>query len=54
MKIILASKSPRRKELLKLIVKEFEIVCSDVDETLPESGTAAEKICEISRRKAAY
>ena len=33
MKIILASKSPRRRELLAKIVKDFEIIAADVDET---------------------
>ena len=33
MRIILASKSPRRKELMDLIVKNYEIIVSDVDET---------------------
>ena len=34
MKIILASQSPRRKELLKLIVPTFEIIVSNQEETL--------------------
>lgn len=37
MKIILASASPRRRELMKLITEDFEAVSTDVDETLPES-----------------
>ena len=35
MKYILASKSPRRKELLSEIIKEFEIITAEVDESLP-------------------
>ena len=35
MRYILASKSPRRRELLSEIVKEFDIVTKEVDETLP-------------------
>ena len=35
MKYILASKSPRRKELLSEIIGDFEIITADVDETLP-------------------
>lgn len=35
MRYILASKSPRRRELLSEIVKEFDIVIKEVDETLP-------------------
>lgn len=34
-KIILASASPRRQELLKYIVPEFEVIPADIDETLP-------------------
>lgn len=33
MRIILASKSPRRKELLELITTNYEIIVSDADET---------------------
>ena len=33
MKIILASGSPRRKELLSKLVKDYEIIKSDFDET---------------------
>ena len=32
--IILASASPRRKELLKLIFEEFEVIPADIDETV--------------------
>lgn len=36
-KIILASASPRRRELLQYIVPEFEVIPADIDETLPSS-----------------
>ena len=36
MKLILASSSPRRQELLKMIAEDFEIYPADIDETLPE------------------
>ena len=36
MKYILASKSPRRKELLGQIISNFEIKTAEVDENLPE------------------
>lgn len=45
MKIILASASPRRRELLADIFDEFECIATDVDETLPE-GIAAEDCAE--------
>ncbi len=52
MKIVLASGSPRRHELLKLITEDFEIRVSDVDETLPYS-ISAEKTAEyLSMKKA--
>lgn len=34
-RVILASASPRRQELLRLIFDSFEVIPSDVDETLP-------------------
>ncbi len=37
MKYILASASPRRKELLGLVVPEFEIITANIEETCPES-----------------
>ena len=37
MKIILASASPRRRELIKLINDNTEFVSADVDETIPEA-----------------
>lgn len=37
MRIILASKSPRRKELLSKICKDFEIITKEVDESLPDN-----------------
>lgn len=42
-KIILASQSPRRKELLKDIVNEFEIIPSNAEEIVP-TGT---KHCDV-------
>ena len=40
-RVILASKSPRRRELLSRIVPGFEIIVREVDETLPR-GVHAE------------
>lgn len=36
MRIILASKSPRRKELLDLMNLKYEVICSNADETFEE------------------
>ena len=49
--IVLASASPRRKELLALITSEFEIEVSDVDEVCAISDVR-ELVCELARRKA--
>lgn len=43
-KIILASGSPRRKELLKEIVSSFDIITSDASETVPQ-GTPPHLAC---------
>ena len=42
MRIILASKSPRRKELMDLLNLDYEIIVSDADETL-EGGLSMEE-----------
>ncbi len=51
-RIILASQSPRRKELIRYIFSDFEAIPSGADETPPE-GVSAEEVPEIlSARKA--
>lgn len=50
--IILASKSPRRQELLKYITEEFEIKSAEVDEALPNGISPSEAVCYLSRIKA--
>ena len=52
MKIILASGSPRRKELMKLVVDDFEIMVSGVDETLEEGLTPEEQAARLAYIKA--
>jgi len=51
--IILASKSPRRRELMKYITEDFEIQSADADETLPDGITPQEAVLQLSRIKAA-
>lgn len=46
MDIILASASPRRRELLSVITKDFKVLPSDAEEILPE-GTPPLKSAEI-------
>ena len=51
-KIILASKSPRRKQLLEWAEIPFDIVVKDTDETFPEGLTAHEAAIHIAKQKA--
>ena len=50
MKLILASKSPRRKEILENLGVEFEIIVSDADEDSDEKDPAC-LVRELSLRK---
>ena len=50
--IILASASPRRKDLLRLITEEFEVFPSDCDESLPDGLPITECPEYIAREKA--
>lgn len=53
MEIILASGSPRRRELLERMgVREFTVVSPDADESLEEGLPPAEQVERLSRRKA--
>lgn len=52
MNLILASQSPRRKELMGLFHIPFVIRVSDADETMDPDLTAAEAVAQVSRRKA--
>lgn len=51
-KIILASKSPRRQELLRLMDVEFRIVLKDVDESYPDHLSPEEVAVYIATKKA--
>ncbi len=50
--IILASKSPRRQELLRLMDIEFRVVLKDVDESYPDKLTPEEVAVYIATKKA--
>lgn len=50
--IILASKSPRRKELLSFITTDFTVKSADVDETLPQGITPDKAVEYLSKIKA--
>ena len=49
--IILASRSPRRSEILKAAGIPFEVMCADADETPVKSVTAAELTMGLASRK---
>lgn len=51
MKVVLASGSPRRKELLKRIVPEFEVIVSEIDETLEKELSLKEQVEKLSYLK---
>ncbi len=55
-RIILASKSPRRKQLLDLLNLKYEIIVSNIDEAMPaainERTSAAQVATECARKKA--
>lgn len=53
MKIILASKSPRRKEILKLFTDEFTVIKTQVDEIFNYDYDTLTNSMSISRKKAA-
>ena len=52
MRVILASKSPRRKELLSMITKEFEVIVSGSEEIVNEDLNPSEKVIELAKQKA--
>ena len=52
MRIILASSSPRRRELLRLITKEFEVIPSNAEEKLEGNLTPKEQVEKLSYIKA--
>ena len=52
MELILASQSPRRRELLGLFRLPFVIRVADIDETMDETASAYEEVARVSREKA--
>lgn len=52
MKITLASRSPRRRELLEQIGVEYEVVDIDIDESWDGIEIAEDYVCRIAREKA--
>lgn len=52
-RIILASSSPRRRELLEAVGCDFEVMVSDADETVPAGTPPEEAVVLLARRKCA-
>ena len=52
MDIILASQSPRRRQLLELMGLQFRVQTADIDETMDPDAPLAQEIAALSRRKA--
>ena len=52
MQLILASASPRRKELLGLFHIPFTVRVADIDETMDHSKTPFDEVARVSRLKA--
>ncbi len=52
MKYILASKSPRRRELLALMGIDFEIITADIDETIKSGASPFDEVARLSLEKA--
>lgn len=50
--MILASQSPRRNELLKLITPDFRVIPAQGEEIVPEGASPSEAVVEIARQKA--
>lgn len=50
--ILLASGSPRRRELLKQLAVKFEVAAADIDESLVEGEIPRDYVLRLSREKA--
>ncbi|MBN7795333.1 Maf family protein [Parahaliea mediterranea] len=53
MALILASASPRRRELLRQIGVSFDVRAADIDETPQPGESPADYVCRMAREKAA-
>lgn len=53
LKLILASQSPRRKQLMEAAELDFEIIIADVDETNPEGMPGEDVPVFLAKKKAA-
>ena len=53
MRLILASASPRRRELLRMLVPAFDCEAADIDEAIVPDELPADYVCRMSAEKAA-
>ena len=51
-RIILASASPRRRELMELAGYDFEVICADIVEVVPENVQPQEVVMSLALQKA--
>lgn len=51
-KIILASASPRRRELMELAGYDFEVICADIVEVVPENAQPQDVVMSLALQKA--
>ena len=51
-RIILASASPRRRELMELAGYNFEVICADIVEAVPENVQPQEVVMSLALQKA--
>ena len=51
--LILASQSPRRRELLSMLGLEFTIITADIDETMDPTLSVEEAVAQVCEKKAA-
>lgn len=50
--LILASQSPRRKELLTMLGLEFTIITADIDETMDSALSVEQAVAQVCQKKA--
>lgn len=50
--LILASQSPRRRDLLSMLGLDFTVVTADIDETMDETLSVEDAVAEVCKRKA--
>ena len=50
--LILASQSPRRKDLLSMLGLDFTVITAHIDETMDENLSVEDAVAEVCKRKA--